>query len=119
MCSPIRSAVMVILCLIIADLAHAQWPLGRDVAQQTPKSSEHGDTITLTGRYQVFVSPHVKGHTFMLDTDTGRVWIMKKDSTTGDFSFQRIPVDQIDSQQAGTSVPDKSKPGEKETSKQK
>jgi hypothetical protein len=119
MYSPIRSAVIVILSLIMIDLAHAQWPLGRDVAPQMPKLGEHGDTITLTGRYQVFVSPNVKGHTFMIDTDSGRVWIMKKDSTTGDFSFQRIPVDQIDSLKAGTSVQDKSKPGEKETSKQK
>ena len=119
MCSLIRSVITVILCLIVAGLAHAQWPLGRDGAPQMLKSGEHGDTITLTGRFQVFVSPNVKGHTFMLDTDTGRIWIMKKDSTTGDFSFQRIPVEQIDSQQTGKSVQDKSKPGEKETSKQK
>ena len=119
MCSLIRSAVIVILCLMITDLAHAQWPLGRDAAQQVPKSGERGDAITLTGRYQVFVSPNVKDHTFMIDTDTGRIWIMKKDSTTGDFSFRRIPVDQIDSQQTGTSVTDNLKPGEKGTSKQK
>ncbi len=119
MCSLIRSAATVVLCLIIAGLAQAQWPLGRDATPPVLKSGERGDTITLTGRFQVFVSPNVKGHTFMLDTDTGRIWIMKKDSTTGDFSFQRIPVDQIDSQPPGTSVQDKSKPGEKETSKHK
>lgn len=114
----IRLVTLVIVCLITVGAAEAQWPLGRD-AQQGLKLGEPGATITVTGRYQIFVSPNVKGHTFMLDTDTGKVWIMKKDSTSGDFSFQRIPVEQIDSQQTGTAVQDKSKPGEKESPKQK
>ncbi len=114
----IRFITIVMTSLVTVGAAEAQWPLGRD-AQQGSKLGEPGATITVTGRYQIFVSPNVKGHTFMLDTDTGKVWIMKKDSTSGDFSFQRVPVEQIDSQQAGTAVQDKSKPGEKESPKQK
>ncbi len=114
----IRFTTIVISCLVTVGATEAQWPLGRD-AQQGIKLGEPGATITVTGRFQIFVSPNVKSHTFMLDTDTGKVWIMKKDSTTGDFSLQRIPVEQIDSQQTGSGVQDKSKPGEKESPKQK
>ncbi len=115
----IRFGVILFLNLAMLGLSHAQWPLGRDTAQQIGKSGEPGATVTLSGRYQIFISPNVKGHTFMLDTDTGRVWIMKKDNTTGDFSFQRIPVDQVDSEKKDAQVQDKSKPGDKESSKQK
>jgi hypothetical protein len=114
----IRFITIVITSLATVGAAEAQWPLGRD-AQQGLKLGEPGATITVTGRYQIFMSPNVKGHTFMLDTETGKVWIMKKDNTSGDFSFQRIPVEQIDSSQTGTAVQDKSKTGEKESPKQK
>ena len=114
----IRFTTIVIAGLITVGAAEAQWPLGRDT-QQGLKQGEPGATITVTGRYQIFVSPNIKSHTFMLDTETGKVWIMKKDSTSGDFSFQRITVEQIDSPQTGTAVQGKSKTGEEESSKQK
>ncbi|HTY23399.1 MAG TPA: hypothetical protein VMC85_09740 [Desulfomonilaceae bacterium] len=110
---------VLILCAATAGIAIAQWPLGRDVTQQGLKVGEPGATITVTGRFQIFVSPNVKGHTFMIDTDTGRTWIMKRDSTSGDFSFQRIPVDQIDAEQAKPAVQDKTKTGDKESPRQK
>jgi hypothetical protein len=114
----IRFIAIVITSLVTVGAAEAQWPLGRDT-QQGLKLGEPGATITVTGRYQIFVSPNVKGHTFMLDTETGKVWIMKKDSMSGDFSFQRIPVQQIDSPHTGTAAQGKSKTGEKEPPKQK
>jgi len=114
-----RWITVLILCLATAGTALAQWPLGRDVTQQGLKPGEPGATITVTGRFQIFVSPNVKDHTFMIDTDTGRTWIMKRDHISGDFSFQRIPVDQIDAQQTGPAVQDKAKAGEKESPKQK
>ena len=114
----VRFITVIATLMITAGAAEAQWPLGRD-AQQGLKLGEPGGAITLTGRYQIFVSPNVKGHTFMLDTDTGNVWIMKKDNTSGDFSFQRIPVEQTDSPQTGGAVQGKSKTGEKENPKQK
>ncbi len=88
-----------VLALASAASAEAQWPLGRETPNAA-KSSESAMAGTGCGRFQVFVSPHIKGHTFMLDTDTGRVWIIKKDATTGEFSLQRIPVDEIDSQKS-------------------
>ncbi|MGO9120791.1 MAG: hypothetical protein ACLQPD_24675 [Desulfomonilaceae bacterium] len=114
-----RWIAVLILCLTTAGTALAQWPFGRDVTQQGLKSGEPGATITVTGRFQIFVSPNVKDDTFMIDTDTGRTWIMKRDHTSGDFSFQRIPVDQIDAQQKGPAVQDKTKASEKESPKQK
>ena len=80
---------------------HAQWPLGKDLAQGLSKSLETGPTITFTGRFQMLTSPNVKGQTFMLDTETGRVWILKKDYSSGDFSLQRIPVEEVDAQRPG------------------
>lgn len=61
------------------------------------KEMQPSPNLTTSGRFQVFTSPNIKGHTFMLDTDTGKVWVMKKDSTSGEFSLHRIVVEQVDS----------------------
>lgn len=97
----------------------AQWPLGRDGAIKLPKDHESEGPVTVTGRYQVFVSPNVKGHTFMIDTETGRVWIMKKDHASGEFSLQRIPVDQVDRDADRKSDPSDPKADKKDTASQK
>ncbi len=114
-----RCALIMGFLVVTITCAQAQWPWGRDMSQQIPKVGEPGATITVTGRYQIFVSPNVKGHTFMIDTDTGRVWIMKKDYATGEFSLQRIPVDQIEGPQQSISGQEKPKEGQKEPAKQK
>jgi hypothetical protein len=98
--------------------AYAQWPLGREGLPES-KSSEGVPNVTGTGRFQIFVSPQTKGYTFMLDTETGRVWIMKKDHTSGEFSLQRVPVEQVDSKEpAKPKVEDKTS-AEKDASKKK
>ncbi len=79
---------------VFAVDGHAQWPLGKESPQLPGKSSETLVSVTGSGRHQVFVSPNIKGHTFMIDTDTGKIWIFRKDSATGDFSLQRVPVEQ-------------------------
>ena len=73
----------------------AQWPLGKDLTQMAEKSAP-GPNITATGRFQIFVSPHLKGNTFMIDTDTGKVWIIMKDHASGNFSLKRVPVEEVD-----------------------
>ncbi|MBI5569804.1 MAG: hypothetical protein HY914_07665 [Desulfomonile tiedjei] len=112
-----KAFIVLIVCAGLlfgaAQICHAQWPIGKDLAQGLGKPVEPGPTITFTGRFQMLTSPNVKGQTFMLDTDTGRVWILKKDHTTGDFSLQRIPVDEVDAQKSG--VP----PGASRTGEQK
>ena len=95
--------VILALCFGTAISADSQWPLGKELSQTALKVGDSSSSITLTGRYQMFVSPNAKGHTFMIDTDTGRLWIMKKDSASGDFSLQRIPVDQVDEHKQGAS----------------
>jgi len=75
--------------------AEAQWPLGKDVTQ-LPEKAASGTSITATGRFQIFVSPHIKGSTFMVDTDTGKVWIILKDHSSGNFSLKRVPVEEVD-----------------------
>ncbi len=99
-------AMSVYGCLLIFfDLtAFAQWPLGREISPTITKSGENSGYLTGSGRFQVFVSPNVKGHTFMLDTETGRIWIFKKDNSSGDISLQRIPVDQLKENQAHGAV---------------
>lgn len=84
-----------VLAHAACDFAGAQWPLGREDIHSA-KSQESRDSIMVSGRFQVFVSPHAKGHTFMIDTETGRVWVLKKDGASGEFSFHRIAVDQVD-----------------------
>jgi hypothetical protein len=101
-------------CLIAAAAmpCEAQLPLGRD--SSTVLKQEPSGTVTVTGRFQIFVSPHVKGHTFMVDTETGRIWIMKKDGTSGDFSMERIAVEQVDSQMSPKGTRTKSPSGDNE-----
>ncbi len=84
-----------IVILLLPQIAMSQWPLARDDAVST-KQVDTRDMIMASGRYQVFVSPHAKGHTFMIDTDTGRIWVLKKDSASGEFSFHRVHVEQVD-----------------------
>jgi len=99
-----RALMVAILVYPVFDFAGAQWPLGReDVHSARPQESR--DSIMVSGRFQVFVSPHAKGHTFMIDTETGRVWVLKKDGASGEFSFHRIAVDQVDGEK-------KEKPGQ-------
>lgn len=90
----IPSALATIL-LALAGPSTAQWPLGRDGVQGALKA-EPSPTITVRGRFQFFTSPNVKGETFMLDTETGRVWILKKDGATGLFTLERIRVEDVD-----------------------
>ncbi|MGC8603396.1 MAG: hypothetical protein ACP5VS_06900 [Desulfomonilaceae bacterium] len=102
-----RLFVMMLLFFVLSislDLmAFAQWPLGKDLSPVTVKSGESSGYLTGSGRFQVFVSPNIKGHTFMLDTETGKLWIFKKDNTSGDISLQNIPVENLnDSQSHGT-----------------
>jgi hypothetical protein len=73
--------------------------------------------VTVSGRFQIFTSPHEKGDTFMLDTDTGRVWLLKKDKTSGEYSFKRIRVEEVDSVTPEKTGQDKSKQKDKQSSK--
>lgn len=106
--SSTRLVLVSIAFAVFVDYAEAQWPLGKDLAVPEPRS-ESGPNVTGTGRYQIFVSPQAKGYTFMLDTETGRVWIMKKDHTSGEFSLQRVPVEQIDPGKGQAEKPEKAK----------
>lgn len=106
--------MLIVLLLAFAGLAgfaQAQWPLGKELTGQETKESF--PNVTGTGRFQIFVSPQAKGYTFMLDTDTGRVWIMKKDHTSGEFSLHRVQVEQIDSSFTAKPQPEKAEKTEK------
>jgi hypothetical protein len=94
----IRSAMLLILSLGLTVSAEAQWPLGK--MPTVPAGGKSGPNVTVTGRFQIFVSPQEKDHTFMLDTDTGKIWILKKDHSTGDFSWKRVPVEGVDPEKA-------------------
>jgi hypothetical protein len=108
-----RILIVLLLALAgLASLAEAQWPLGKELTGQETKG-ESFPNVTGTGRFQIFVSPQAKGYTFMLDTETGRVWIMKKDHTSGEFSLHRVQVEQIDSSFTPKPQPDKTEKTEK------
>jgi hypothetical protein len=90
----IRDALITFLVLALAPCVFAQWPLGREMMPAA--KIEPGPTVTVNGRFQIFTSPNEKDDTFMLDTDTGRVWLLKKDKTSGDYVFKRIRVEEVD-----------------------
>lgn len=96
-------AIIIVLSMAAVHVAQAQWPLGRQLPQM-PKPSQPGPHLIATGRFQVFISPHLKDQTFMIDTDTGKVWIVKKDHSTGDFSLKRVPVEEVDEKGKGGSA---------------
>jgi hypothetical protein len=102
----LQACLIVAFCLGTAMSADSQWPLGKELAQTPPRAADSASGITLTGRYQMFVSPNAKGHTFMIDTDTGRLWVMRKDPASGDYSLHRIPVEQVDEHKQGTAPKD-------------
>jgi hypothetical protein len=89
---------IVLLAMALTGAAEAQWPLN---TQNLPKPKEPGLSATATGRFQIFVSPRIKTATFMIDTDTGRIWIFKKDHSTGDFSLKQVPVENVDADGKG------------------
>ena len=95
-----------------ANVGWAQWPLGKE-APSAAKDQEYGGHVTGSGRFQIFVSPQAKGFTFMLDSDNGRVWILKKDHSSGEFSFQRVPVQDVKAEKTSTETP----PGKEEKGK--
>ena len=88
------AAITLVLAMWLGS-AHAQLPFGLDMAAQQKKKQPELK-ITGIGRFQVFVSPNVKGETFMIDTQTGKVWFFKKDHATGKYSLQRLSVEQVD-----------------------
>ncbi|MGC8658157.1 MAG: hypothetical protein ACP5U1_03700 [Desulfomonilaceae bacterium] len=102
-----RLICVVSICCILMIYSEselfAQWPLGKDLAPVTAKSGEVSGYLTGSGRFQVFVSPNIKGHTFMLDTESGRIWMFKKDNASGDISLEKIPVDKLDESPSGVS----------------
>ncbi len=104
-----KSALVFLVISIAPGLVCAQWPLGRESLQTEAKSSDQGQHLTGSGRFQVFVSPQAKGYTFMIDTDSGRVWIMKKDHSSGEFSLHRIPVDGLDASENKVKTPSEKK----------
>lgn len=106
------------LWLASVSPSHSQWPLGKEALQDL-KSSDASPNVTVTGRFQIFVSPQAKGYTFMLDTDTGKVWIMKKDHASGEYSLQRIPVDQVDAKDSVKPGSQEKKPAEQDQSGKK
>jgi hypothetical protein len=114
-----RSVLVPAVLLLLVGTAQAQWPLGKDLSVQQGKSTEASPYVTTTGRFQIFVSPQARDFTFMLDTDTGKVWIMKKDSTTGDFSLQRVPVAEVDAQPTGKSETKQTKNSDKSSTGKK
>jgi hypothetical protein len=113
-----HSILIFTLWAVIVSPAFGQWPLG---GQSLPAAQSCGTSpyVTGTGRFQVFVSPQTKDHTFMIDTDTGRVWILKQDHANGEFSLRRIPVEQVDSKKPGKSGAAEKKSDDKGVSKRK
>ncbi len=92
-----KMSIVLVALLGTAAVAQAQWPLGKDLIEATSKK-EAGVQVTATGRFQIFISPNQREHTFMLDTDTGKIWIMTKDNLSGNFTMDRVQVEEVDKQ---------------------
>jgi hypothetical protein len=91
----VKASLVMLLLVVTAWSAEAQWPLGNSPQPQL-KPPEPDSNLAGTGRFQVFISPNIKGHTFMLDSNTGKMWVFKKDHSTGDFYLERVKVENVD-----------------------
>lgn len=109
------AAAIVLVLVMWLGSANAQLPFGPDFAA-LQKKKEPKLRITGFGRFQVFISPNIKGETFMIDTDTGRVWTFKKDHATGKHSLERVPVEQVDAKSKKAADSDASAENRKKSS---
>jgi hypothetical protein len=87
-----RVALSVLVFQAMSGLAIAQMPFG---AAPGPTEVSLGKGVPTTGRFQVFVSPNIEGKTFMIDSDTGRIWLVKKNHATGDLFLEMLKVQGI------------------------
>jgi hypothetical protein len=92
-------------CFIFSHGAMAQMPFG---AAPGPTELSLGKGVPTTGRFQVFVSPNIEGKTFMIDSDTGRIWMVKKNHATGDLYLDMLSVRGIHENEKGADKADES-----------
>jgi hypothetical protein len=61
-----------------------------------PDESDTMAEASSSGRYQIVLSPHLRADTFLLDTKTGRVWVMAKFSDVNGEPTAWEPIDRLD-----------------------
>ena len=81
--------ILVVALLVIATQ--------QTIAADQPPPDQSPPT-TLTGRYQIVFSPHMRADTFLLDTETGRVWSVVKFSELNGEPVVWEPMVRLDSE---------------------
>ncbi len=105
---PLRNGFYLVVFIIQLVL----WPLP-SLAQMPfsapagPSEISLGKGVPTTGRFQVFVSPNIEGKTFMIDSDTGKIWVVKKDHSTGELYLQKLTVEDINEKKKDNPETDK------------
>lgn len=84
--------VFIVQLVLWPAASMAQMPFS---APSGPSEINLGKGVPTTGRFQVFVSPNIDGKTFMIDSDTGKIWMVKKDHSTGALYLEKLAVEDI------------------------
>jgi hypothetical protein len=61
-----------------------------------PKTTQFANAPIPQGRYQIIISPHAARDTFLLDTETGRVWALRAFVFLNDDPVAWVPMPRID-----------------------
>lgn len=64
--------------------------------QLVPKTYEPASVPIPQGHYQIIISPHAARDTFLLDTETGRVWVLRAFVFLNDDPVAWVPIPRID-----------------------
>jgi hypothetical protein len=72
----IKQASAALLCLTILSGCWWQSTAQAPAPQQEQKFKIVPPPVARVGRYQIVFSPHMREDTFLIDTDTGRIWQM-------------------------------------------
>ena len=95
----VKAASIIGICIVVAVVSHAfivrRAPLACQV-QQAPSPPEPGRQSTVVGRFEIAGIPGLKGHAYVLDTATGRVWEKEATESGGgrelDFGSVKVEV---------------------------
>jgi hypothetical protein len=77
------------------------------VGQATPKLPPVATTVS--GRYQIVINPNIRADTFLLDTQSGKVWIPVVCSNCNGEPSRWMYMDRVDNEKESDSWIDKQK----------
>lgn len=71
----LKAKAIVKFALVIVTALLASFLMGQATPKARPVEAGSANAAPVPGRYQIFTNPNVRADTFLLDTETGRIWV--------------------------------------------